>query len=390
MTYQIFLLCGVAHFIASAFYIILKLNLTYMKYIFCLVLCLSFLVACQKDKPVSSYNVPQTQLDVPLEIVPDISSAFIDTVVYVKLQEPHNTFRNIDKLKILNDTIYLLDERLSKMMSFDKHGNYLTQYGERGKSESEYVRINSFDVDGRYVYMYDDSSEKMLLFTHDGQFAKRVKTPFWGEDFMVLDDGSFLFSLKPGKSDVKLCITDSLFNLKKTLFKFDEQDQDNFSNYSLFQKVGDSIYYTDDMFDTTYVFTSAGELVHSYIFNFGKETPPLEIRYDAEKLRNDKYVYMSTCPLVYGAKMIMLLRNRKARTVMYFDMNKRFGGNKDIDKDLSPTDIVIPLCMYKGYVVGFLEDYCLDRFADKGSLPQDVVQHLEKGYRVIVFYRLKH
>ena len=75
---------------------------------------------------------------------------------------------------------------------------------------------------------------------------------------------------------------------------------------------------------------------------------------------------------------------------MYFDMNKRFGGNKDIDKDLSPTDIVIPLCMYKGYVVGFLEDYCLDRFADKGSLPQDVVQHLEKGYRVIVFYRLKH
>ncbi len=361
-----------------------------MKYIFFVVLCLSFFVSCKKDKSVCFYSVPQTKIDVPLEIVPDISSTFIDTVIYVKLQEPQNTFRNIDKLKIINDTIYILDERLSRMLSFDKYGNYLAQYGERGRSESEYVRINSFDVDGRYVYIYDDSSEKMLLFTHDGQFVKKVKTPFWGEDFMVLNDGSFLFSLKPLESDVKLCITDSLFNLKKVLFKFDKHDQDNFSSYSLFQKIGDSIYYTDDMFDTTYVFTSAGELAHSYMFNLGKDTPPLEARYDAEKLQKDKFVYMCTCPLVYGTKMIMLLTNRKIRTVMYYDMNKRAGGNKDIDNNLSPTDIIIPLCVYNGYVVGYLEDYCLDRFADKGSLPQEVVQHLENGNRVIVFYRLKH
>ena len=75
---------------------------------------------------------------------------------------------------------------------------------------------------------------------------------------------------------------------------------------------------------------------------------------------------------------------------MYYDMYKRTGGNKDIDRDLSLTDIIIPKCMYNGCVVGYLEDYCLDRFADKGTLPQDVVKHLEDGYRVIVFYRLRH
>ena len=42
-----------------------------------------------------------------------------------------------------------------------------------------------------------------------------------------------------------------------------------------------------------------------------------------------------------------------------------------------------------GYVVGYLEDYCLDRFEDKTTLPADVVQHLENGYRVVAFYRLK-
>ena len=98
---------------------------------------------------------------------------------------------------------------------------------------------------------------------------------------------------------------------------------------------------------------------------------------------------MYTCPLIYESKLVMFLENRHLRTVLYYDMRERIGGNKDIDKGLSPTDIIIPLCMADGYVVGYLEDYCLDRFEDKTTLPADVVQHLENGYRVVAFYRLK-
>ena len=86
---------------------------------------------------------------------------------------------------------------------------------------------------------------------------------------------------------------------------------------------------------------------------------------------------MYTCPLIYESKLVMFLRNRNLRTVLYYDMRERIGGNKDIDKGLSPTDIIIPLCMADGCVVGYLEDYCLDRFEDKATLPTDVVQHLE-------------
>lgn len=350
---------------------------------------LFFFIACKENKTDIIPCVSQTKVDVPLEEVSGISSSFIDTVLFVKLQEPQNTFRNLDKLKIYGDTIYILDERLSKLMSFDKEGNFITQYGERGRSSSEYVRVNSFDVDKHYVYLYDDASEKMISFTHGGEFVQKVETPFWGEDFKALENGSFLFSLKPGKSNVKLCVTDSHFNIKKVFSYFDEEDQDNYSNYSLFQKVGDSIYYTDDMSDTTHVFTPKGELVHSYLFNFGKYAPPLEARYDAEQLIEDKHVFMYTCPLIYESKLVMFLENRHLRTVLYYDMRERIGGNKDIDKGLSPTDIIIPLCMADGYVVGYLEDYCLDRFEDKTTLPADVVQHLENGYRVVAFYRLK-
>ena len=160
-----------------------------MKYIHYYILFLFFFIACKESKTDINPCVPQTKLDVPLEEVSGISSSFIDTVLFVKLQEPQNTFRNLDKLKIYGDTIYILDERLSKLMSFDKEGNFITQYGERGRSGSEYVRVNSFDVDKHYVYLYDDASEKMISFTHGGEFVQKVETSFWGEDFKVLDDG---------------------------------------------------------------------------------------------------------------------------------------------------------------------------------------------------------
>ena len=121
---------------------------------------LFFFIACKENKTDIIPCVPQTKVDVPLEEVSGISSSFIDTVLFVKLQEPQNTFRNLDKLKIYGDTIYILDERLSKLMSFDKEGNFITRYGERGRSGSEYVRVNSFDVDKHYVYLYDDADKK--------------------------------------------------------------------------------------------------------------------------------------------------------------------------------------------------------------------------------------
>ena len=161
-------------------------------------------------------------------------------------------------------------------MSFDKEGNFITQYGERGRSSSEYVRVNSFDVDKHYVYLYDDASEKMISFTHGGEFVQKVETPFWGEDFKVLDDGSFLFSLKPGKSNVKLCMTDSLFNIKKYFLTLTRKTKTIIPVTPFFKRL--VIVFIIQM--TCLIqpcVTPKGELVHSYLFNFGKYAPPLEL-----------------------------------------------------------------------------------------------------------------
>ena len=49
---------------------------------------LFFFIACKENKTDIIPCVPQTKVDVPLEEVSGISSSFIDTVLFVKLQEP--------------------------------------------------------------------------------------------------------------------------------------------------------------------------------------------------------------------------------------------------------------------------------------------------------------
>lgn len=364
----------------------------YMKYL-CYIFVFFLVISCQEKDGGKNRDFPHTNVDMPVDEVSGISAEFVDTVIFVKLHEPENSFGLLSKLQIYNDTIYILDKRLYKLMSFDGNGNFLTIYGERGKAKQEYLKATDFDVDDRFVYLYDRANKKMLYFTHSGQYVKSVNTEFRGEEFKVLVDGGFLFSLERETSRAKVCVTDVQFNVKTVYLAFAEDDKNNYSSASLFQAVGDSIYYTDDLSDTTYVFTRQGNMTSYYYFNFGSYSLPTDLRYDAEKLvskmSDGKYVYTDACPLICGSTLIASLGNRNTRTVLYYDLEGRKGGNKNIGRDLSSTDIVRPLCFYGGCVVGSLEGYSLDRFADKSSLPQDVVEHIEAGNRVVVFYRLK-
>lgn len=365
-----------------------------MKKIFCyFIIVLVCFMSCNENKQKLNEIFPLTNIKIPLEERDNISADFIDTVKFLKLNESENTFKFVGNLKIYNDTVYIYDNMLYKLIAFDEKGNFIRQYGVQGKSKNEYIKINGFDIDNNYVYLYDGAEEKMLVLTHEGHVKKSIKTNFWGEEFKVLDNGSFLFSLKPGDSMVKLCMTDSMFNIQKVFSYFDKNDQDNFSNYSLFQYINDSIYYTDDMCDTTYVFTSNGKLTNSYYFDFGANTPSLEERFDSDKLYDSrnfkKLAFMNTCPIIYKSNLIMLLQNNGIRTILYYNLKNRKGGNKDIDCNISLTDIIIPETFYDGDVVGCLDASCLERYKDKNVFPKDIIEHLEKGYRVLAFYKLK-
>ena len=77
----------------------------------------------------------------------EIKTELIDSIRILKLNEK-SYFVSISKLIVHNDTLYVFD-RFGKdlLVSFDRNGNYITTFSQKGGGPKEYVRLWDFDVD---------------------------------------------------------------------------------------------------------------------------------------------------------------------------------------------------------------------------------------------------
>lgn len=75
-------------------------------------------------------------------------------------------FVAISKLLVHNDTLYVFD-RFGRdlLVSFDRNGNYITTFSQKGGGPKEYVQLWDFDVDSNYVYLYDRATKKCCTMT---------------------------------------------------------------------------------------------------------------------------------------------------------------------------------------------------------------------------------
>lgn len=154
---------------------------------------LGILVICSSTVLEKLSNVSCDDITLSLNDSTQISLA--NNTKFIKLKEPHKTFAEIDGIQVYNDTIYVFDKVARNiLMSFDKKGNHLVTFGEKGNSQKEYSRLWAFDVDKDYVYMYDRGKKRMMYFSHNGKFVKTCNTDFRGDSFKTLSNGKFLFS----------------------------------------------------------------------------------------------------------------------------------------------------------------------------------------------------
>jgi len=90
---------------------------------------------------------------------------------YIKLDNSKDDFLigKIDKVRIVNDKIFILDKRQRALIAFDITGKGLCKIGEQGRGPHEYLRIHDFDVDKNgNVYFLDGTLRK--LFIYDAEF----------------------------------------------------------------------------------------------------------------------------------------------------------------------------------------------------------------------------
>jgi len=362
-----------------------------MKKIFVILLSLSF-VACTDNK----IQQEAETLNFNIERNDSVSSDFVEFTDFLKLNEAdHVSVNAISKLLIHNDTIYVFDKfGQNTVVAFDMQGNYIRKYSRRGKSKSEYIRLFDFDVDDSYVYLYDRMQKKMLLYGHDGKFAKAIKTDFNGDGFVTLKGNRFLFSLGRDNGGEELCLTDSVFKIQDVLLKYDKDNKADLLTGNLFQKCNDTIYYNRPLNDIVYKFTLDGENAGTYRLDFDGRNIPRERQHSYVKLTESgdesKYVYTEECPLFVNNKMIGQVYNRGKRCVIYYDLMKKDGGINDCEKNSRDVqDIMVPLHVSDIYIIGYINLTMLKFMKTTGGIPENMVEYMQDGNTVLVFYKMK-
>lgn len=344
--------------------------------------CSDKVINREMTESVETVNIPK-QDSLPSQLAGDVS--------FVKLQEPQQTFAEIDAMQVFNDTLYVFDRNTRNvLMSFDKRGNYLATFGRRGNAKSEYTRLWAFDVDKDYTYLYDRAKMKMMYFTHDGKFVKAVSTKFRGDAFKTLANGKFLFSMAFTEDLNKLCLVDNTLKIENVLLTYSDKDKDNLSNNVLFQRVGDEIMYNKELSDTVYVFSADdGECVKSYYMNFAKQNIPQEYKYDFEKLWDDgkdkAYVYIDDCPMVWKNLMVIPVSYKGKHGVVYYDLN---GKKTDASGKMMPV-VTNPVCLSDQTLVGWMEQGSCKEDTMKELVPADITAFLKAGGRVLVLGQLR-
>ena len=115
---------------------------------------LLILYSCNPQKETTSFEKEKETVDISKmkrfdnvdEIIPD---EFIAEEKYIKLTSTDDDFlfKEINKIRVVNDRIFILDGRSKNLLVFDMDGVSKAKIGAKGNGPNEYIDISDFDID---------------------------------------------------------------------------------------------------------------------------------------------------------------------------------------------------------------------------------------------------
>lgn len=329
------------------------------------------------------------------------SGQWVEEVDFLNLEKnKESSFGNINKL-IIEDRIYIMDCFVThQVVVFDTLGNYLFRVGNKGKGAGEYTQICDFDVlRNNDIVLYSRKEQKLIFYNNQGEYLSEQKTKFRADGFKPLVGGNFLFSLAKGNDLSKMVVeTDSRLNPKESFIKFDEQHNDDKSNYKMFNTVrSDKILYSRQVSDTLYIFNASGEMDGLISIDFGKFSTPGELKRSYADLVDNRadlsLRYLMDTPDIISNYMFGTMWVPPGnKAFFWYDLeNSKLYLEKLDAKTISHKNINIPLAKVsqKNVLVSYYDIEILELDNDKSLVPDDVKEHVREGGVSLCFYQLK-
>ncbi|GAB6012835.1 6-bladed beta-propeller [Viscerimonas tarda] len=237
--------------------------------------------------------------------------------------------RDITRICMDGDTIFIFDKSLKKVVVFESSGKYLTQIHRVGQGPKEYIQVIDFCVDkeNKQIILLCDRPYKAMFFSYNGDFIKETKTDKFYYQIMADRDHIYCES-SPLESNGNLVLMDKNFQTDKNLLEAIHTKQDNvfFSKGNTLTKTT-GIYYTRQ-FDNNIYEIRDGEVYKKYTIDFKDHSLPeglLNRDLSSDEFRDECYNHKYVCSItsivnsknyiMFNTNIGVFLLDKKLKTI---------------------------------------------------------------------------
>ena len=134
-------------------------------------ICLTVTFACPQTQPILKLDIAKA-LETPG--VCNLSS-IAGKVSYVPLEaKPGSFIQNVDRFVISDDFILVADNKVGKVMKFDRTGRYVGDFMVRGNGPKEFNRIDGLDINSKGEILVLKNWSMIDICTKSGDLIKTI------------------------------------------------------------------------------------------------------------------------------------------------------------------------------------------------------------------------
>lgn len=368
---------------------------TYLIYLFIT------LLLCSCNNKTNNSNKEKHIIEFKQEYITNYNQSNIvdSTQLICLLENPDEDLqiKQIDKICIKNNHIYIADTYLKRLIVFNKEGIALHQIGSMGNGPGEYSSIADFYVTASNdTYIYDSVKKKIILYDSKNNYIKDFNIDFEGEHFVYLNNNEFLFSLAPyneGKlKRKKIAITDKDFNIINTMFEFEKNTDPNYQFISPLTEYCDKFVYNRGISNDIYIFSSKGTIENIITFDFGSLNVSTNKLNDINKLleSDDSYSYIAACPILINNTILSIINKENELFTCIYDIKKKKTYLNNIS-NFSVNNLNIPLSVTdKGQVISYFNEDIYPNYKNDKNISESIKNEIQDGAYVVCLYNINN
>jgi len=236
------------------------------------ILCVLCLISCNKQKGKSDFVSISIDIDNSKKI--DLRDSSIVRLLPLEITDS-SLLGEIQSVEILENKILVYSN--SSVITFDQNGKFVFDINRKGQGPGEYSRITSFFVNQKKIFLFDDISQKLLVYDDSGKFISAINRGHKDEVSVIYPVNESNYIAKNRfQGENNIIPSFSLLNkqlkkikeIKNRVLKSGEVEFDHFYSFN------NNILYWEFLNDTIYSFNEKNLIIPKYVVDFNNYSIP--------------------------------------------------------------------------------------------------------------------